>query len=164
MNKALAGRLLLRRRGFEGKASPIVGRSEAIQLDGLSPTDGRLAARISVGRFGQLNLYSPSGWRVVQDIAASASSIPSQRTGCVVCFVRRCRTAHFSADRRSEVCQPAWPTDHRCSSAASGYSPALPICARVSRHLMRVPTVTEVPGPNHFSSFVLVARQVVRLY
>jgi hypothetical protein len=39
-----------------------------------------LGARISVGRFGQLDLYPPSEWRVLQDIVASASSIPSQRT------------------------------------------------------------------------------------
>ncbi len=30
-----------------------------------------------LGVFGQLDLYPPSGWRVVQDIAASASSIPT---------------------------------------------------------------------------------------
>jgi hypothetical protein len=36
----------------------------------------RSSARISVGRFGQLDLYPPAGWRVVQDIAASTSSIP----------------------------------------------------------------------------------------
>ncbi|HSU18212.1 MAG TPA: hypothetical protein VLI45_00585, partial [Acidobacteriaceae bacterium] len=47
---------------------------------GVPPTDRRLGARISVGRFGQVDLYPSSGWRVVQDIAASASSIPSQRT------------------------------------------------------------------------------------
>jgi hypothetical protein len=47
---------------------------------GVPPIDRRLGARISVGRFGQLDLYPPSGWRVVQDITASASSIPSQRT------------------------------------------------------------------------------------
>ncbi len=43
---------------------------------------------------------------------------------------------------------------HRCASAASGYTRALPMCARVGRHLMRAPTVTDVRGPGTFSSFV----------
>ena len=54
---------------------PSTGRMESPP-----PTDRRLGARISVGRFGQLDHYPPCGWRVVQDIAASASSIPSERT------------------------------------------------------------------------------------
>jgi len=62
---------------------------------------------------------------------------------CVVSFVRRFRTAHFSTDRRSEFCQPVQPSDHRCASAASGYTRALPICAKVARHLMRAATVIE---------------------
>jgi hypothetical protein len=123
------------------------------------PTDRRLSARIRVGCFGQLDLDPPSGWRVVQDIAMSASSIPSQRTELRRLFVRRFRTAHFSADRRSDVCQPVWPSDHGCASAASGYTRALRRCARVGRHLMREPCLTPAAAPpaDRFGTLALPA-------
>jgi hypothetical protein len=71
-----------RRAAFTIGSGRIVGHPETIHFDGLSPFRQlrRLGARIGVGRFGQLDLYPPSGWSVVQDFAASASSIPSQRT------------------------------------------------------------------------------------
>ena len=51
-----------------GDSVRLVGNPEAIHLDEkpVPPTDRRLGARISVGRFGQLLLYRPSGWRVIQ--------------------------------------------------------------------------------------------------
>jgi hypothetical protein len=44
------------------------GRRFTLAVVAVPPTDRRQGARISVGRFGQLDLYPPSGWRVLPPI------------------------------------------------------------------------------------------------
>jgi hypothetical protein len=74
----------------------------------------------------------------------SGRSFDPMRWGCAMGVIwASCRnswggTKHtFSADRRSELSQPVYPSDHRCPSAASGHTRAVPRCARVARHLLR---------------------------
>ena len=125
-----------------------LGTHSGCHIVAVSPTERRVGARISVGRIGQIDIWSLSRRRVVQKLRCVRvlDAIPGNRVRRL--SVSRFRTAHFSADDEASVVKCLARRPLLRVSSIRLYC-ALSICARAGRHLLRLPPVT-YGSPEHF--------------